>query len=76
MMLFMLISNFGDKLYCGSDGGIYVSNIIENGINQDTVFNVKNGQLSILRSGEAYYGISSTPKDSMIGNSALSLSTA
>jgi hypothetical protein len=43
------------------DGGIYVSNIIENGINQDTIFNVKNGQLSILRAGEAYYGISSTP---------------
>jgi len=39
--------------------GIYVSNIIENGINQDTIFNVKNGQLSILMSGEIYYGISS-----------------
>ena len=48
------------------DGGIYVSNIIENGINQDTVFNVKNGQLSILRSGEAYYGISSTPNKMVI----------
>lgn len=41
------------------DDGIYVLNIIENGINQDTVFNVKNGLLTILRSGEAYYGISS-----------------
>jgi hypothetical protein len=39
--------------------GIYVSNIIENGVNQDTIFNVKNGQLSILMSGEIYYGISS-----------------
>jgi hypothetical protein len=48
------------------DEGIYVSNIIENGINQDTIFNVKNGQLSILRAGEAYYGISSTPNKMVI----------
>ena len=48
------------------DGGIYVSNIVENGINQDTIFNVKNGQLSILRAGEAYYGISSTPNKMVI----------
>ena len=48
------------------DGGIYVSNIIENGINQDTIYNVKNGQLSILRSGEAYYGISSNANKMVI----------
>jgi hypothetical protein len=48
------------------DEGIYVSNIIDNGINQDTIFNVKNGQLSILRSGEAYYGISSNANKMVI----------
>jgi ligand-binding sensor domain-containing protein len=41
------------------DGGIFASSHIDNTVDQDTVFQVKNGAMSIFRSGETYNSISS-----------------
>ena len=43
------------------NGGIYVSQYVENGVDQDTVYNIKNNVLSVFRTGAAFHAITSRP---------------